>query len=127
MDILHESGEDYLEKILILKRRGGGSGIVRSIDVAEEMGYSKPSISRAVGKLRDEGYLTVESGGALVLTKKGQKTAEHIYERHNVIADYLEHVLKVDHETAIDDACRIEHVISNEAFAKMKANLPRER
>ncbi|MDR0817013.1 MAG: metal-dependent transcriptional regulator [Clostridiales Family XIII bacterium] len=121
MDI-HESGEDYLEKILVLKQRLGS---VRSIDLAEEMGYSKPSISRAVGKLKDDGYLTVEAGGALELTEVGREAAEHIYERHNVIAEYLEHVLGVGRETALEDACRIEHVISNEAFAKLKENLPK--
>ncbi|MDR0817660.1 MAG: metal-dependent transcriptional regulator [Clostridiales Family XIII bacterium] len=120
---IHESGEDYLEKILVLKKR---LGVVRSIDLAEEMGYSKPSISRAVGKLKDEGYLTVETGGALELTPMGMKAAEHIYERHNVIADYLEYVLGVGRTTALEDACRIEHVISNEAFAKMKAKLPKK-
>jgi Mn-dependent DtxR family transcriptional regulator len=121
---IHESGEDYLEKILVLQQR---LGTVRSIDLAEEMGYSKPSISRAVGKLRDEGYLNVGSGGALELTELGLEAAEHIYERHNVIADYLENALGVRRETALEDACRIEHVISAEAFDKMKANLPKAK
>ncbi|MDR2486843.1 MAG: metal-dependent transcriptional regulator [Clostridiales Family XIII bacterium] len=117
---IHESGENYLETILVLKQRNGS---VRSIDIAAEMGFSKPSISRAVGKLRDEGYLTVEAGGFIELTEMGRGAAEQIYERHNVIADFLERELGVCRETALLDACRIEHILSEESFARMKGRV----
>ena len=113
---LQESGEMYLETILVLSQKGG---FVRSIDVAESMGYSKPSISRAVGLLKNNGYLTVDDDGALHLTELGRETAERTYERHVVLADFFVH-LGVDKAIAAQDACKIEHDISDETFAALK-------
>jgi Mn-dependent DtxR family transcriptional regulator len=114
---IHESGENYLETIFILKQRNGS---VRSIDIAHELNYSKPSVSRAVGILRREGYITVDADGNIELTNKGKKLAGDLYERHTLIAEYLIEALAVDREIAALDACRIEHIISAEAFGKMK-------
>lgn len=113
---LQESGEMYLETILILGRERGA---VRSIDVSEYMGYSKPSVSRAVGLLKSGGYLNVDDGGLLHLTDAGRELAEKIYERHNLLTEYLVS-LGVSRETAAEDACRIEHVISDESFEAIK-------
>ena len=110
--VLQESGEMYLETIYILAQK---SSFVRSIDVAEYMGFSKPSVSRGMGLLKQGGYLTSDEDGALTLTELGRQTAEKIYERHTVIRDMLIH-LGVDEETATQDACRIEHVISEKSF-----------
>ena len=115
---IQESGEMYLETILILSRRGP----VRSIDVSEYMGYSKPSVSRAVSLLRSGGYLTVEESGFLHLTEAGQELAEKIYERHTILTDALMS-LGVEKEAAAEDACRIEHVISDESFRAIKAHM----
>lgn len=112
-----ESGEDYLETILMLYNK---TGYVRSVDVANETGYSKPSISRAMGILKDEGMITVDPGGQLILTEKGRQRAEAIYDRHVVITEFLEKVIGVSHETAEKDACKIEHDISEETFEKLK-------
>ena len=109
---LKESGEMYLETIYVLSQR---KGFVRSIDVGEEMGYSKPSVSRAVGILRDGGYITVARDGGLQLTEAGLEVAERTYERHTVLSE-LFMTLGVDKETAINDACKIEHVISSSTF-----------
>ena len=114
--ILQESGEMYLETILILSRRGKP---VRSIDVAEEMGYSKPSVSRAVSLLRTGGFLTVDESGHLKLTEEGLRVAERTYERHTVLTE-LFIGLGVSEQTAAEDACRIEHVISEETFAAIR-------
>ena len=114
---LHESGEDYLETILILKNR---QGFVRSIDVANELGFTKPSISRAMSILRDNGYITIELGGNIVLTEKGREKAGSVYERHLVITDFFVRVLGVDKEIAEKDACKIEHDISDETFLQIK-------
>ena len=100
----------YLETIYILAQK---SPFVRSIDVAEYMGFSKPSVSRGTGLLKQGGYLTADENGYLTLTELGRQTAETIYERHIVIRDMLIH-LGVDEQTAAQDACRIEHVNSNE-------------
>ncbi len=116
---LKESGEMYLETILILSNR---KGFVRSIDVCEEMGYSKPSVSRAVGILRDGGYITVARDGGLHLTEAGLEVAERTYERHTVLSE-LFMTLGVDEETAVNDACKIEHVISSATFAALKKHL----
>jgi Mn-dependent DtxR family transcriptional regulator len=116
---LKESGENYLETILILKER---LGCVRAIDVANELDFSKPSVSRAIGILKDEGLLTVGDGGYLELTKAGQAKANAVYDRHLVIADFLVS-LGVDKKIAADDACRIEHILSEESFEKMKERL----
>jgi len=122
---LQESGEMYLETILILSRT---KNYVRSIDVCEYMGYSKPSISRAVSLLRNDGYVNMDDRGYLSLTEKGLAVAEKIYERHQVLTKALTN-MGVDKTVAEDDACRIEHVISDETFAAIKAyvvDLPQE-
>ncbi len=113
---VRESGEMYLEAILVLAKK---SGYVRSIDVSEYLGYSKPSVSRAMGILREGGYILVEKDGAITLTDSGKKLAETIYERHMVLSELLIR-LGVDEKTATDDACRIEHVISDESFQAIK-------
>ena len=113
---LRESGEDYLETILILHQR---SGFVRSIDIANELGYSKPSISRAVGILKDNGYITVEQTGQIILTKLGKKRAEDVYSKHKLLTRFLNEILKVSDENSETDACRIEHVISDETYKKL--------
>lgn len=113
---LKESGEMYLETIYVLSQR---KGFVRSIDVCEEMGYSKPSVSRAVGILRDGGYITVSHDGGLHLTKAGLEVAQRTYERHTVLSEFFM-FLGVDEETAANDACKIEHVISSRTFAALK-------
>ena len=113
---VRESGEMYLEAILVLAKK---SGYVRSIDVSEYLGYSKPSVSREMGILREGGYILVEKDGAITLTDSGKKLAETIYERHTVLSELLIR-LGVDEKTATDDACRIEHVISDESFQAIK-------
>ena len=113
---VRESGEMYLEAILDLAKK---SGYVRSIDVSEYLGYSKPSVSRAMGILREGGYILMEKDGAITLTDSGKKLAETIYERHTVLSELLIR-LGVDERTATDDACRIEHVISDESFQAIK-------
>ncbi len=115
---MQESGENYLETILILRQK---KGYVRSIDVANELGYTKASVSRAMGILKETGYLTVEQSGNLLLTEKGMEKAAAIYERHLVISRFLQETLGVDETLATQDACRIEHIISQETFDKMKA------
>lgn len=116
---LKESGEMYLETIYLLSQK---NNYVRSIDVCEEMGYSKPSVSRAVGLLKDGGYLTVGNEGALKLTSLGKEIAEKTYERHTILSE-LFMCLGVSENTATADACKIEHVISNETFDALKKHL----
>ena len=116
---IQESGEMYLETILTLTQE---KGRVRSIDVSEHMGYSKPSVSRAVGILKSDGYIEVDADGSLILTESGRAVAMKIYERHRVISTFLTK-LGVSPESASADACKIEHVISDETFEKIKANL----
>lgn len=118
---IQESAENYLEAILVLTQRNGQ---VRSIDVAHYTGFSKPSISRAVGLLRDNGYVSIDQNGLLCLTDAGREIAENIYERHTVLTLLLTR-LGVSPETAAEDACRIEHVISAETFAKLKEHARR--
>ncbi|MGI5976827.1 MAG: metal-dependent transcriptional regulator [Candidatus Limivicinus sp.] len=113
---LQESGEMYLETILILSQ---SSQQVRSVDVGEYMGFSKPSVSRAVGILKRGGYLVTDKDGFLKLTDSGRKTAETIYERHRVLTAFFEH-MGVNEKTAAEDACKIEHDISDESFAALK-------
>ncbi len=120
---IQESGEMYLETILVLSRK---SGSVRSIDVCEYMGYSKPSVSRAVGLLKSGGYLTVAPDGELNLTDEGRAVAEKIYERHTVLTEFLCE-LGVDRDTASTDACRIEHIISDTSFDKIKSRMSGSR
>ena len=115
---LHESGEDYLETILILHKR---TGYVRSIDVANELGYSKPSISRAVGILKSYGYIKVEPGGQIILTESGKAKAESVYGRHVLLRKFLRETLGVSEENAEEDACRIEHILSEETYTKLKS------
>ena len=116
---LHESAEMYLETIYTLSRE---SHSVRSIDVAESLGYSRPSISRAVGLLKKDGYLTMDDDGFLTLTEAGKAVAEKIYERHTVLTAALV-ALGVDGETAAEDACKIEHVISDKSLAAITKHL----
>ena len=112
-----ESGEDYLETILLLYRK---QGYVRSTDIANAMNYTKASISRAVKILKDDDYIYMDANKMIFLTEKGEKKALEIYERHEVISEFLSNVLKVDEETADHDACRIEHVISDSTFQGIK-------
>ena len=114
---LHESAEMYLETIDTLSQKLTN---VRSIDIVEAMGYSKPSISRAVGLLKKDGYLLMDKDGFLTLTEQGKQIAVKIYERHTVLSAALA-ALGVDAETAAEDACKIEHVISDTPFAAVKA------
>lgn len=119
MDIredLHKSGEDYLEAILILTKQ---KGCVRSIDVAEYLNFSKPSVSKAVSLLRKSGYLEVNTDHLLFLTKNGRAIAEEIYERHCFFTELLESA-GVDHKTAETDACAMEHDISSVSFKHLK-------
>ena len=118
---IQESGEMYLETILILSRE---KQYVRSIDVCEYMGYSKPSISRAVSLLRNSGYVDMDDRGYLSLTDSGRAIAEKIYERHLLLSTVLKN-LGVDEKAAVEDACRIEHVISDETFAAIKDHISR--
>lgn len=113
---IQESGEMYLETILILSKK---LGTVRSLDVANYMNFSKPSVSRAVGILKVNGYLLMDKGGFLSLTETGKAVAEAIYERHVLLTKYLT-ALGVDPEIAAADACKMEHDISEETFAAMK-------
>lgn len=117
--VIQESGEMYLETIYILSRQ---SGSVRSIDVAEHLGYSKPSVSRAVGLLEKDGLLRRDETGALMLTETGEEKARQIYERHTVLTKLFIR-LGVDEETAAEDACRIEHYISDQSFEAIKAHI----
>lgn len=109
---LRKSGEDYLEAVLVLKKE---KGVVRSIDVAHHMDYSKPSVSRAVSNLRRDGYLEMADGGELTLTESGLQAAEGIYQRHIIISSLLIS-LGVPPDVAADDACGVEHVISKQTF-----------
>ena len=115
---IHESAENYLETILILKKR---QGQVRSIDIASELSFSKPSVSVAMKNLRLNGYIDVDKEGYITLLDKGLEIAEKIYERHTLFSDWLM-ALGVSPEVAAEDACRIEHVISNETFEAFKAH-----
>ena len=118
---VHESGEMYLETILVLSRR---QSAVRSIDVAEEMNFSKPSVSRAMGKLKSGGFITIAADGHITLTDKGAAVAEKIYERHTVLTRLLM-ALGVDEKNAVADACKMEHDLSDETFATIKAHADR--
>jgi len=117
---IQQSGEDYLETILLLNIK---NGYVRSIDIANEFGYSKPSISRAMGILKKAGYIVMEPNGNIVFTEKGRQKAMEIYERHQVITKYLITALGIDPVAAEKDACRIEHVISQKSFDRIKARI----
>ena len=116
---MQESGEMYLENILILEKKIKNT---RSIDIAQQMNYSKPSVSRAVSILKKDGCIDISPEGYISLTKKGRDIAEKIYERHTILSKVLMD-LGVDKETAINDACRIEHVISDESFDIIKKHI----
>ena len=111
-----ESAENYLETILILQKRNGS---VRSIDIVNELDYTKPSVSIAMKNLRENGYIEMDSGGFITLLESGRKIAEKMYERHTFISDWLIY-LGVNPAVAVDDACRMEHVISEESFTAIK-------
>ena len=116
---IHESGEMYLEAILVLSQK---NGFVRSIDVSEYLGYSKPSVSRAVGILKNGNYIVVDKDGSLSLTESGKEIAEKIFERHTVLSRLLM-MLGVSEETATSDACKLEHAISDESFEAIKRHM----
>ena len=116
---LQESGEMYLETILVLSKRNKD---VRSIDIAHELNYSKPSVSRAIGLLKKDEYVIVDSEGYIELTDKGLKVATTIYDRHDTLSSFFESI-GVSHDTAVNDACRIEHVISDETMNKIKEHM----
>lgn len=116
---LQESGEMYLETIYVL---GKANAHVRSIDISEHMGYSKPSVSRAVRLLKENGYIEMDEDGFILLTDSGKAVAEKIFERHTVISGMLIR-LGVDPETAADDACKIEHAISDTSFQAIKRHM----
>ena len=118
---VQESGEMYLEAIYVLSQK---SNSVRAIDVGEYLGYSKPSVSRALGVLKDEGMVTKNSEGFLSLTQSGEDRAKTIYERHTLLTKLFIN-LGVDEETATEDACRIEHYISEKTFSALKAHISR--
>lgn len=113
---IQESGEMYIETIYVLSKR---SGAIRSIDICEEMGYSKPSVSRAIGILKSNKYIEVDKKGFITLTETGKALAEKIYERHTIITRFLVS-LGVDEATASEDACKMEHIISDASFEAIK-------
>jgi Mn-dependent DtxR family transcriptional regulator len=116
---IHESGEMYLETIHVLLKKNGA---VRSIDISEHMGYSKPSVSRAVGLLKNGGYILVDKDGYITLTDHGMAVAEKIYERHTVLSSFLVS-LGVSEEIAAEDACKLEHAISDASFDAIKEHV----
>lgn len=123
MKQIFESGENYLETILVLHQR---TGFVRAIDIATELGFSKPSVSRAMSVLREAGHIEVARDGQITLTESGRAIAEKIYERHQLLTEYLT-ALGVSPEIAAEDACRMEHVISEESFQKLKEHVQNQR
>ena len=118
---VHESGEMYLEAILVLWKK---NGYVRSVDVSEYLGYSKPSVSRAMGILRAGDYITMDKDEGITLTDSGKEIAEKIFERHTVLSNLLIR-LGVSEETAAADACKVEHAISDETFEAIKRHMTR--
>ena len=120
---IQESGEMYLETIHVLLKKNGH---VRAIDISEHMGYSKPSVSRAVGLLKNGGYISVDHDGSITLTDSGLAVANKIYERHTVLSQMLIN-LGVSAEVAAEDACRIEHAISDETFQAIKKHISQVR
>ncbi|MCR5530068.1 MAG: metal-dependent transcriptional regulator [Saccharofermentans sp.] len=120
---LQESGEMYLEAIFVLSKE---SNSVRGIDIGEYLGYTKPSVSRALGLLRDEGFVIKDEDGFIKLTEAGESRAKRIYERHTVLTNLFISI-GVDEKTASDDACRIEHYISDTTFDALKAHINKEK
>ena len=116
---IQESGEMYLETIFVLSQKGNP---VRSIDISEHMGYSKPSVSRAMGILRSGGYILVDKEGHITLTESGDRVARKIYERHTILSKMLRR-LGVDEKTAAEDACKMEHAISDASFEAIKKHM----
>lgn len=116
---IKESAENYLEAILMLKNQ---KGYVRSIDIANHLGFTKPSVSVAMKSFREEGYIRVDDDGSITLTEKGMAIAEKMYERHQIVAKALM-ALGVDEKTAFEDSCKIEHDISSTTFEKIKEHL----
>lgn len=114
--VIHESAEDYLESILVLKER---RGIVHSIDIVNELGYSKPSVSIAMKKLRENGYIAVDGEGNLTLLEPGREIAERIYSRHRLLTHFFMQ-LGVDEKTAAEDACKAEHILSEQTLEKIR-------
>lgn len=108
---MHESGENYLETILMLKEK---NGTVRSIDIARELNFSKPSVSRAMGILRESGFIIMETSGEIKLTEAGMQKAEAIYSRHRLLTRFLQQITGVDEEMAEENACRMEHILDQE-------------
>ena len=119
---LYESGQMYLETIYVLSRQ---QNFVRAIDVSEHMGYSKPSVSRAVGLLKQGGYLTVEDSGNLLLSEEGKQIAQKIYARHKLLTELLTRI-GVSADIASEDACKMEHVISDETFEAIRKHLAQD-
>ena len=120
---IHESGEMYLETIHVLLKQNGQ---VRSVDISEHMGYSKPSVSRAVGLLKQGGYILVDKDGFITLTQEGDAVAQKIYDRHTILSGLLV-ALGVDPKIAAEDACKLEHAISDESFAAIKRHMEATR
>lgn len=113
---LRKSGEDYLEAILVIGKR---KPQVRSIDVANELGFSKPSVSRAMSLLKDGGFITVDKDGSLLLTDIGREKAEDVYSRHCLLTEFFRDILGVSEESSAEDACEVEHVISAETYERL--------
>ena len=120
---IHESGEMYLETIHVLQKKNGS---VRSVDISEHMGYSKPSVSRAVGLLKQGGYILVDKEGYITLTAAGEDVAQKIYDRHTILSGLLV-ALGVDPKIATEDACKLEHAISDESFDAIKRHVESTR
>lgn len=120
---IQESGENYLETILILKLR---NGYVRAVDIANELNFSKPSVSKAMSVLKQAGHVKVDGLNQILLTESGREIAEKIYERHLILTEYLISI-GVGDEVAAQDACRVEHVISDESFDRIKAIVKKEK
>ena len=121
---IQESGENYLETILLLEMR---NGTVRAVDIANELGYSKPSVTRAMGVLKKAGLVDQELCGTIQLTEAGRKRANEIYDRHVLIKEFLMTVLSLDARTAETDACRIEHIVSQTTIDRIRALLQEKR
>ena len=120
---IHQSAEDYLETILKLQERNGH---VRSVDIAEEMGFSKPSVSRAMKLLRTDDYIEMDEVGYITLLEKGREVAQRIYDRHKMLTALFVS-LGVDPEVAAEDACKVEHDLSEETFSKLSAYMEKQK